>query len=540
MGRGQIERALRLRGGARRVAGGQPRLGQRRVEQRLPAHQRDGRRLRDGLLEQALALPHAAREDVHRPQRGRESREPEEDVVLAAQREPALEQRARVLEIALPEMHDTEPRAGHDQVERRLHRLGDRDGFAPAGDAVGKAAELRETPGERRALVDRRQLRQAEAVAPVVADEGDVAREQLRRTLVFAAVVERLAEVRGGGHAQARVVERFRQLQGAGARPPRSGRVAHAQAEMAGRVERALAEPAAVAAPLRETLGLAQVLGQARELAEGQQRRAQVEAQVDRLLGALLAFRQAAERRQRALQDVGGLAVGGAAQGLDTRLPEIDDGAVPQAADEGVMREPLDQLQLAVRIDLLHGLEDPLVQGAPLLGQEQVVRDLPHERVGERVLGLAAGGALVEEFRGLQPRQPPPDDVRRLVHQRGRQREGNVAADRRQREKQLALLQRQAIDARHQQLLDRRRHRHAGREATALAHRARELLEEERVALGAREHGVHQRVGDGRVAQDRAHEGEAVGGRQRRQRDLGRVRLVDPRRAIAGTVGRDE
>ena len=460
--------------------------------------------------------------------------------MLAAQREPALEQRARVLEIALPEMHDTEPRAGHDQVERRLHRLGDRDGFAPAGDAVGKAAELRETPGERRALVDRRQLRQAEAVAPVVADEGDVAREQLRRTLVFAAVVERLAEVRGGGNAQARVVERFRQLQGAGARPPRSGRVAHAQAEMAGRIERALAQPAAVAVPLRETLGLAQVLGQARELAEGQQRRAQVEAQVDRLLGALLAFRQAAERRQRALQDVGGLAMGGAAQGLDTRLPEIDDGAVPQAADEGVMREPLDQLQLAVRIDLLHGLEDPLVQGAPLLGREQVVRDLPHERVGEGVLGLAAAGALVEEFRGLQPREPPPDDVRRLVRQRGRQREGNVAADRRQREKQLALLQRQAIDARHQQLLDRRRHRHAGREATALAHRARELLEEERVALGAREHGVHQRVGDGRVAQDRAHEGEAVGGRQRRQRDLGRVRLVDPRRAISGAVGRDE
>src|SRR5439155_462568 len=169
--------------------------------------------------------------------------------------------------------------------------------------------ELRETPGGRRALVDRRQLRQAEAVAPVVADEGDVAREQLRRTLVFAAVVERLAEVRGGGDAQARVVERFRQLQGAGARPPRSGRVAHAQTEMAGRIERALAEPAAVAVPLRETLGLAQVLGQARELAEGQQRRAQVEAQVDRLLGALLAFRQATERRQRALQDVGGLAM---------------------------------------------------------------------------------------------------------------------------------------------------------------------------------------------------------------------------------------
>ena len=292
--------------------------------------------------------------------------------------------------------------------------------------------------------------------------------------------------------------------------------------------------------PLGEALGLAQVLGQPRELAERQQRRAQVEAQVDRLLGALLAFRQAAERRQRALQDVGGLAVGRAAQGLDAGLPEIDDGAVPEAADEGVMREPLDQFQLALRVDLLHGLEDPLVQGAPLLGPEQVVRDFLHERVGERVLGIAAGGALVEEFRGLQPREPPPHDVRRLVRQRGRQREGNVAADRRQREKQLALLQRQAIDARHQQLLDRRRHRHAGGEATALAHRARELLQEERVALGAREHGVHQRVGDGRVAQDRAHEGEAVGGRQRRQRDLGCVRLVDPRRAIAGAVGRDE
>ncbi len=247
-----------------------------------------------------------------------------------------------------------------------------------------------------------------------------------------------------------------------------------------------------------------------------QERRAQVETQVDGQLGGRAPLGQTAERRHRLLQEEHRLPVRGAARGLDAGLPQVRHRLLPHLAAHRVVGEPLEVLGQPVGVEMLDGLDHPRVERAAAILEQARVGHLVGEGVPERVLHVREEADLVQELAGLQQAQVAPHRLLAHVRDLLQERERDVLADHGGGLQEALGLDGQAVDAGGQDRLHGGRHLHlldfAGE--AVVAARAREhlglgegvhaLLEEERVALGALDQELLQRAQARIVAQQRA------------------------------------
>jgi len=88
-------------------------------------------------------------------------------------------------------------------------------------------------------------------------------------------------------------------------------------------------------------------------LGEGRERASELEPDVDHLLAALPRRGEALEGLERLLEVGGGLPVGKSPESLDASLREVGNGLLPLLAPGGVVREPLDVLGEALRVERL-------------------------------------------------------------------------------------------------------------------------------------------------------------------------------------------
>jgi hypothetical protein len=218
--------------------------------------------------------------------------------------------------------------------------------------------------------------------------------------------------------------------------------------------------PAVVIQPLGERLGLAQALQHSPAFTELLHHRAQLEADLERLLQGGLAFRQRLEDPQRVLEPDPRVLGRRPRSRLESGLPKIVDRLLPQLAPKGVMGEPLDLSTETIPVKCLDRLHDPRVKLAAASVQQTVVCHLVSESVLEGVLKIRIEPSLVEELGGLQVVESAPE---RLVWQLSdglEQYPRHVLADDRGDLQQALVLRWKPIDARCQHRLHRRRDLH--------------------------------------------------------------------------------
>src|SRR5262249_55711220 len=122
-------------------------------------------------------------------------------------------------------------------------------------------------------------------------------------------------------------------------------------------------ETVLVAKAPSEHLCLVEVIARARPIAEREERVAQVDADVDRLLGRLASLAQLAESDECLLEVGNGLPIGAMRHSPEPRLAQIDDCLFPQLSMQGVMSQPLDLLGNAHGRQALYGLDDAGMKG---------------------------------------------------------------------------------------------------------------------------------------------------------------------------------
>ena len=253
----------------------------------------------------------------------------------------------------------------------------------------------------------------------------------------------------------------------------------------------------------------------------------------------LAARRQPGQRLQRLLEALHGFAVGAVGVGLGPGLTQVVQRLVPHAPPHGVIGQPLEVVEPIAVMRLQLG-QDPGVEPAPLELVHAGVGHLVGQRVPEGVLGLDAADRLVDELGRLQLGQAAADRLRRQPGDGLQHRQREVLADDGRRGQQPPRVGRQPVDARQQHVLHGVGHDDGRAGLARPAHGAGQLLQEERVALGLGQDHLHQRRRHVAVAQHRLHDAAGLVGIERLQRDVGGVRLVDPRRPVAGTIGRDD
>ena len=161
------------------------------------------------------------------------------------------------------------------------------------------------------------------------------------------------------------------------------------------------------------------------------------------------------------------------------------------------MGETIDVLRQPIRVEPLENGNEPGMNGASPLLEHAAVGHLVGEGVLERVLGRREEPGLVEELRGLQPRQAIPQLIFRLLRRLEKHGPGDVLADDGGGLEKLLVPGREAVDARGENGLHGGGHLNgdgilAEAIRAGLAHqhlglheRAHALLEEERVAFGS-------------------------------------------------------
>ena len=199
--------------------------------------------------------------------------------------------------------------------------------------------------------------------------------------------------------------------------------------EVVGEVSEDQSEPSLVPESLGDGPRPFEMLEKRRVLAERGQRVAKLKAKVDRFRHERWALREMLQRPQR-LREVGRrLPVRGARSGFRARLTQIRERLVPDFAVEGVVGELLDVLREASRIEVLDGLDDPGMEGAPPLLKQAAVRHLVGQRMLERVFEVGEKLRLVEELRRLQVGEAAPKRILGRARDRLEQRERRILAD---------------------------------------------------------------------------------------------------------------
>src|SRR5215475_14211588 len=128
----------------------------------------------------------------------------------------------------------------------------------------------------------------------------------------------------------------------------------------------------------------------------------QVESEVDGLLLRGAALREMPEGCQGLLEVHYSLSESRTRECLDTGLPTVRHGLVPDLAPQGMMGQPCHLLGQPVGIEPFAGCDDAGVQGMAPLQQETTVGHLVGEGVLEGVVELGEEAGFVEELSGLQ------------------------------------------------------------------------------------------------------------------------------------------
>src|SRR5712691_4232542 len=123
-------------------------------------------------------------------------------------------------------------------------------------------------------------------------------------------------------------------------------------------------------------------------LAEWQERIAQAEAEIDRLLPCILTLREMLQRDQRLLEAPHCFSVSRAHGRLDAGLAAVHQGLLPYLSAQGMMRELLDLGGQAVGIERLDDVHDAGVERAPPFLEQAPIGHLLRESMLEGVSEL--------------------------------------------------------------------------------------------------------------------------------------------------------
>ena len=299
-------------------------------------------------------------------------------------------------------------------------------------------------------------------------------------------------------------------------------------------------QPPLIAQRRREVLRALQTVEHPPELGQRPERVPQVELDVDDLLEDLPPLGEVAERRHRLVEPRRSIPVRRPGHRLEPGAPRVVDRLLPCLGLDRVMRQPLDELLPAFPLPALERVDDPGVERPPLRRQEARVRHLVGQRVLERVLELRGRARLVEELRALEAGEPLAQELVGRIQDRLEQEEGEAPPDDRRRLKDALVLGRQPVDAGHEHALDGVRDRRPRCGPSALGHRPGQLLGEEGVALGLGDDHLDGGLVDLGGADHVPGQAQALRGRERLERDLGREGPVHPRRPVSRPVGGDE
>ena len=184
-----------------------------------------------------------------------------------------------------------------------------------------------------------------------------------------------------------------------------------------------------VVQPFRERLGLAQPLQSQPDLTELGQHGPELEADLEGLVERGRAVRQRGEDAERLFEPGPGVPECRARGRFESGLPEVVHRLLSQLSPTGVMREPLDVLTEAIRVERLDRLDDPRMKLMAALLQQPAVRDVLGERVREGVLRARIEPGLVEELGRAQVVESATERLVRQVGNRLEQRERDVLAD---------------------------------------------------------------------------------------------------------------
>ena len=267
---------------------------------------------------------------------------------------------------------------------------------------LGKSAELGETRDQPAPIVDRcRRGKSEKLMDPVCGQLREIGGGQFDRPRVFGPLAMHLRKVGCGLDAQFQVPEARGEFQ-----RPVAGRERLVQlAEHRVEVYQGGADPASpmvVVQPLREGLGLAQVLQSPADFTELEKHMPQLETDFEVRLQCGLGLRQPLEDDKRLLEPDPGIRERRPRGRLLPGLPEILHRLFPQLPLDGVMGESFYLLAKAIRVQPFQRPDDPCVKLAAALLQQSAVRDLVRECVLEGVLEIWKEPRLVNELGGLQ------------------------------------------------------------------------------------------------------------------------------------------
>ena len=204
-----------------------------------------------------------------------------------------------------------------------------------------------------------------------------------------------------------------------------------------------------------------------------------------------------------------------------------------------MQRQKFCDLALAAAVKLLERMSDGAVIGAATALEEVAVGGFLRQRVTKdvnRPLGLAA---LVDEFETAELAQLVFGRAGTVPH-RVQQGQREFPADHRSDLQQPLGLLRQPIDPRHHDIVDRVRNHQVRADVPRLAGIQCQLLEKERIAICLGDDFMGDQVDEVLGAEHRADHLNAVVPGQRLQRRLPGIGLVNPRRPVAGPIGRQQ
>src|SRR5262245_14472642 len=141
---------------------------------------------------------------------------------------------------------------------------------------------------------------------------------------------------------------------------------------------------------------------------ERNQRDAQIEPHIDSLSQGVGCHGQPLQRLKRLLQKVDRCSIRRSSDLSLRGETKILCALVPRLGADRVTREALSLFARLIQLASLQRLEGAPMQGSSLLVQKARVRDFVCQRVLEAVLELGKQARLVEEFRGLQMHETPP------------------------------------------------------------------------------------------------------------------------------------
>src|SRR5712691_1650887 len=261
-----------------------------------------------------------------------------------------------------------------------------------------------------------------------LASRSHDALKQLQHSPKVTQHVVALGEPEVGHRLEGRIPELARDGEGALARLDGSLLMPERR-EVIGEVSEDQSEPSLVPESFGDGPRSFEMLENRRVLAERGQRAANLKPQVDGFRHERWALREMLQRAQRLREAGHRLPVRRAHGGFRARLTQIRERLVPDFAVEGVVGELFDVLRQTSRIEVLDGLDDPGMEGAPPLLKQAAVRHLVGQRMLERVFEVGEELRLVEELRRLQAGEAAAKLILGRVRDRLELRERHILAD---------------------------------------------------------------------------------------------------------------